>query len=413
MKKQNKQNKTVSKFITYENLDKIGEVAVYYGFSPMKSPAVSKQDIGLAKDLLENEYPHTPDDYPGNLSFHAEEKIALVRNYIENNMHALPQPVMIYIKDTYKGSLKGDKYNRYADLEILGPSGSIAEATLIQATKAMLAEEGFTNTCVEINSIGDKDSINKFVRELTQYYRKKINDMTPDARQLFKKDPLLLLSSKDPGCTEINASAPRAMDFLSESSRKHLEETLEYLEALNIPYTINNGLIGNKSFCTETIFAIIDAGTTGSKSQKILAIGTRYNGLAKKLNMKRDIQGVGMSLLIKGSKNDLRKTINKVKRPIASFVQLGIESKLLALNIIEMLRQSNIPLHLSLAKDRLGAQVSTVEKHKTPYVIVMGKKEAVDKTAIVRHVDTHSQDIIPIHELSKHMKKVEKEHYNK
>jgi histidyl-tRNA synthetase len=413
MKTQNKQSKTISKFIAYENLDKIGEVAVYYGFSPMKSPAVSKQDISLAKDLLENEYPHTPDDYPGNLSFHAEEKISLIRSYVENNMHALPQPVMIYIKDTYKGSLKGDKYHRYADLEILGPSGSIAEATLIQATRAMLAEEGFTNTCVEINSIGDKESINKFVRELTQYYRKKINDMTPEARQLFKKDPLLLLSSREPSCTEINASAPRAMDFLSEYSKKHLEETLEYLEALNIPYTINNGLIGNKSFCTETIFAIIDAGTTSSKSQKILAIGTRYNGLAKKLNMKRDIQGVGMSLLIKGSKNDLRKTINKVKRPIASFVQLGIESKLLALNIIEMLRQSNIPLHLSLAKDRLGAQVSTVEKHKTPYVIVMGKKEAVDKTAIVRHVDTHSQDIIPIQELSKHMKKIEKEHYKK
>jgi histidyl-tRNA synthetase len=129
--------------------------------------------------------------------------------------------------------------------------------------------------------------------------------------------------------------------------------------------------------------------------------------LAKRLAMKRDIQGVGISLLIKEGKGGLRKPLSKVKKPIASFVQLGLESKLLSLEIIERLRQVKIPLCLSLAKDRLGAQVSSVEKYHTPYVIVMGKKEAVDHTAIVRHSETHSQDIVPIEELPKYMKKIE------
>jgi histidyl-tRNA synthetase len=123
--------------------------------------------------------------------------------------------------------------------------------------------------------------------------------------------------------------------------------------------------------------------------------------------MKRDVQGVGFSLLIKEGKADLRKPLNKLKRPIASFVQLGIESKLLSLHLIEQLRQSKIRLHLSLAKDRLGAQVSNVEKHHTPYVIVMGKKEAVERTAIVRENNTHAQEIITLEDLPKHMKKIE------
>jgi histidyl-tRNA synthetase len=397
------------KFITYDNLDKIGEIAVYYGFVPMKSPSVSKNDVAAAKDLLENEQPHDQNDYPGNLSFHAEEKVALIRTYNEQNMHTLPQPVMLYFKDPYRGSLKTDKYSRYADFEILGTSGSIAEATLIQTARAMLSEEGYANTAVEINSVGDKDSIARFVRELTSYYRKHINEMTPACRQLFKLDPFSLLSSTDPSCAELNASAPRAMDFLTESSRHHLEEVLEYLEALNIPYSINNGLIGNRAYCTETIFSIInmDAEATSAKGPRILAIGTRYNGLAKRLSMKRDVQGVGMSLLIKNTNGSLRKPVTKMKRPIASFVQLGIDSKLLSLDIIERLRQASIPLYLSLAKDRLGAQVSSVEKYHTPYVIVVGKKEAVDKTAIVRHTDTHSQDIVPLEDLPKYMKRVE------
>jgi histidyl-tRNA synthetase len=407
----NKSHKEISKFINYDNLDKIGEVAVYYGFTPTKSPTVSKADIAVAKELIDNEQPHGDNDYPGNLSFHAEEKVALIRMYSEANMYDLPQPVMLYFKDPCKGSLKTAKYNRYADFEILGTSGSIAEATLIQAARSMLVEEGYKNIAVEINSIGDKDSIARFVRELTSYYRKHINEMTPECRQLFKQDPFSLLSSTDESCAMLNASAPRAMDFLSETSRQHLEETLEYLEALHIPYSINNGLIGNRSYCTETVFALINTDENrDSKEPRILAIGTRYNGLAKRLGMKRDVHGVGLSILIKGDNTDLRKTVLKMKRPIASFVQLGMDSKLLCLDIIERLRHANIPLYLSLAKDRLGAQVSSIEKYHTPYVIVVGKKEAVEKTAIVRHSDTHSQSIVPLSELQDYMKKIEKEY---
>jgi len=205
------------------------------------------------------------------------------------------------------------------------------------------------------------------------------------------------------------------MDFLSESSRRHLEEVLEYLEALKVPYTVNNGLIGNRSYCTETIFTIIQGNASSSKddSQKILALGVRYNGLAKRLGIKRDIQGVGLSLLIHGNGHGLRDDVKRFKRPIASFVQLGAESKLLSLSVIERLRQSGIPLYLSLAKDRLGAQVSSVEKYHTPYVIVMGKKEAVEQTAIVRRNDTYSQDTIPLCDLPKYMKKIEKDYWKK
>lgn len=397
-----------SKFLSQEHLDKIGEVAFYYGFAPKKSPSITKADLDAAKDILEGDYIDDESEKHGKLPLHAEEKIALMRMYHEEEMHALPQPVMLYFKDPCRGAVKKGGFQRYADLEVLGTSGPIAEASLIQAARAMLKEEGYENTVVEVNSIGDRESAARFVRELTNYYRKNINEMTPEARQLFKEDPFELLACKEESVKELNAGAPRSMDFLSETSRRHLEEVLEYLEALNVPYMINNGLLGNRKYCTETVFAIAD-GTCpiDSKCQRILAIGVRYNGLAKRVNMKRDIQGVGISLLIKEGKNGLRKPVTKVKRPIASFVQLGLESKLISLNVIEKLREVKIPLYLSLAKDRLGAQVSSIEKHHAPYVIVMGKKEAVDRTAIVRRMDTHSQDIVPLDDLPKYMKKAE------
>ena len=47
MDKHNKKQagKTFPKFTPYENLDKIGEIAVYYGFVPEKILPISKEDL--------------------------------------------------------------------------------------------------------------------------------------------------------------------------------------------------------------------------------------------------------------------------------------------------------------------------------------------------------------------------------
>lgn len=387
----------MKKYIPCKNLDKIGEIALYYGFTAKESIAVKKTDLDHAKSLLEGDYIDK-----NHLPLHVEEKVALLRTYAEENMHNLSQPVMLYFKEPFKGSIKKNStYNRYSDLEIIGNSKSIAEVTLIQTAKMMLKEEGYENVYVDINSIGDKDSIARFSRELINYYRKHINDMHTDCRELLKKDPFELLGCDNEKCMKINSEAPKAMDFLGEPSRVHFQEILEYLEALQIPYRINNNLIGNKKYCTETIFTIMDA-----KDDNILAVGVRYDGLAKKIGMKKEVQGVGISLLIKGNKPELRKELNKTRVPIASFMQIGFESKLLSFSVIESLRQIKLPLNLSLSKDRLGAQASVVSKNHVPYYLIMGKKEAIDRTVIIRDTSTHEQEIVPLEKLATYMKKL-------
>ena len=51
MNKRKQNKKADGKFIAYENLDKIGEVAVYYGFFPAKSITITKADSDGARDL--------------------------------------------------------------------------------------------------------------------------------------------------------------------------------------------------------------------------------------------------------------------------------------------------------------------------------------------------------------------------
>jgi histidyl-tRNA synthetase len=85
-----------------------------------------------------------------------------------------------------------------------------------------------------------------------------------------------------------------------------------------------------------------------------------------------------------------------------------MEAKLLSLPVIEILRKIKIPVFQSLPKDKLGAQVSVAERMRIPYTMIMGKKEAVEKSVIVRHNDTRSQETVLISELGAYMKKLEK-----
>jgi histidyl-tRNA synthetase len=399
------------KFILHKDLDRSGEIAMYYGFTAKETPEIKRSDIENSKGLIDGdfvEYDAAGDE--SKLPLHVEEKIAILRTYQDEEMHTLPQPVMLYFKGAFKGSLvkKSAHFPRYCDLDILGSSKSIGEAILIKTALTILKEEGYENVCVEINSIGDKDSIARFTRDLTAYYRKHMHELHPDCRQLLKKDPFELLGCKNEKCKPINESAPKSMNFLSEASRQHFREVLEYLEHLEIPYRINNNLIGNRKYCTETIFEIINIDAEGKKdAPKTLAIGVRYDGLSKKIGAKREIPGAGLSILIKPSpKSDLKKEVKKTKNPSVFFIQLSFDAKLHSLKIIEMLRQAKIPVHQSLSKDKLLAQITTAEKMKIPIMILMGKKEAVEGTVIVRDMETRSQETILITDLVDHLKKL-------
>lgn len=393
--------------IVIENLDKIGEIAYYYGFTPFKVASLDKVDSNVIKQLIEKD-----EVYDSHskiiIPLFIENKIAILRAYEKQNLGSLPQPVMLYIKDQMKGIRKSNP-PLYSEMHILGSSGSIAEATMIQMGLATLSKLGFKDLSVEINSMGDKESLSKFTRELNSIYRKNINDMSADDRQLLKSDPFDLLLSGSKTAEKVNSIAPRFIDFLNENNRKHLEEMLEYMETLEIPYIINNQLIGSRLHPTETVFAIVqNQENQDKKNPRILAIGMRHSSLGKMMSLKRDIPGVSMFILAENENASLKKDLKKVKKPIASFVQLGIESKLLSLKVIEKLREVNIPLKVSLAKDRLGAQVSSIEKFHAPYSLIMGKREAQDKSVIVRHQETYSQEIVHIDDLPEYMLKIEK-----
>jgi histidyl-tRNA synthetase len=283
----------------------------------------------------------------------------------------------------------------------------VIDALVIRTIYTILEESGAQNLVVTINSIGDKESRTAYLKELTAYYKRHINDLPAIDRERLKTNPMRILDSKEEKTKEINQGAPDAVSFLSPAGKKHFKEVLEYLDEMGISYQIDKTLVRGLSYYTHTVFEIIETMEDGSTMT--IAGGGRYDYLGKQLGSKKDVPAMGGSL---GMDRIVERPWFKnlapriMKRPKVYFIQVGWEAKLKSLCIIEILRKAHVPVIQSLSKDSLSAQLAVAEKSGAPYVIIFGQKEAMEKSVIIRNMETRSQDTVPMSELNAYIKQL-------
>lgn len=389
-------------------IDAASKIATHYGFDKLPFIEVEKEDIVSAKKFHESHLKVLHPFYEKNDRFGGflEEKISLLRNFQQKKFEGLSMPLSGF----YKGPLKGNPHmKKNADeetfnLEVLGSSKSITEALIIETAYVILKNRyPHKELSLEINSIGDKESLSRFIKELGNYLKKEQSKLSKKMKEAIKKDIFNFFCFEGEADPSLFLSAPKTMSYLSESSRTHFKEVLEYIESLEIPYVINHTLIGSRSYCSDTVFEI--TGTEKGKSE-ILAIGERYNGLAKKALGKKDTPSIGVALLLHPHFVSKRAKKEKVLAPKFFFIQLGFSAKLQSLKIMEILRQANIPVEQSLSKDKLSLQLATAEKMNIPYIIMLGQKEAIEHSVVVRELKTMSQETIPLDNLVSYLKKL-------
>jgi histidyl-tRNA synthetase len=400
--------------------EKAQEICEYYGLQPIETPTLEQEEvflrgIGENTDIADKELYSLKTKGKDKLAMRPETTAGIMRAYIEHGMHTQPQPVKFY---TYGPVYRHDKpqRGRYRQfwqfgVEIMGSSKAVSDALAIHLAYLILKEAGIKDITLKINSLGDSDSRQDYVKNLTAYYRKHINKMGATDRQRLKTNPLRILDSKDEKTIEINAEAPQSISSLNTASKKHFKEVLEYLDELGIEYDIDHKLVRGLDYYSHTVFEFF---TTPEKSEdgeelKPLALGGggRYDYLAKLLGGKKDIPSVGFAFgvdrIIEATPKEITPKVKK--KPKVYFIQLGQEAKLKSLSIIEELRKAKISVAHSLSKDALGQQLAIAEKMGVGQVLIFGQKEALEGSVIVRDMKTRSQKTVKIEKVTEYIKK--------
>lgn len=393
----------------------VESITHYYDFKRIDTPVLEMAEVfvkgtGAGTDIVEKEM-YTFRTKGGDLvALRPEFTPSIVRSYIEHGMYNLVQPVKLWTS----GPLfrherpQAGRYRQFFqfDIEALGDKSASIDGQIIQMSYDILKDLSFKNINIELNSIGDWECRPYFKKILTGYFRSKRSSLCSDCQRRLKENPLRILDCKEEKCQQVKAGAPQIIDHLCEACHAHFKQVLEFLDELELPYTLNPYLVRGLDYYTRTVFEITEKSEEG-EGQGALVGGGRYDGLVKLLGG-RDTPAIGAAGGINRILNIMKtrelKPDKKAEKTDIFLAQLGQMAKRKSLKLFEQFREAKIPVAESFSKDSLRAQLKTADKMGIRWVLIFGQKEALENFITLRDMGSGVQKEIPLDKVVEFMK---------
>lgn len=362
-------------------------VGSYYGFTPLSA-------LTAKKGVSRTPFPETIDKKLFDPS--AQEVLDFLKHVRDANLvPTAAQPLFVWHTNAAPGRPAPKQIT--IQFHALGTERAIADATLMRAVRAFMQDLAKDELTLRLNSMGDKETRSRYVRELNQFTRKQGHLLPEDYLTQAKAGDVFgacmgLCKSQYAGML------PSSTDHLSEASRKHFESVIEYLEASDTPYDLAPELLSHGNAWAETCFEIL-------ADDALRAWGSRYNEITRPF-FKTAVAGAGAVIRIT---TDAREPIPAMKAsssPRFVFVHIGDEAKRESMKMADSLRKARIPLTQSIGIESLTEQMRQAETLNPPYLLIMGRKEALERSVILRHRASYTETFIPLDSLVEHLKGV-------
>lgn len=380
--------------------------AEFFQFGRIETPVLEEanlfvRSIGKGTDVVDKEMYIFEDKDGSKVCLRPEATASVVRAYIGNGLWNMSQPIKVW----YWGQMfrhdrpQSNRYRQFFQVgfETLGVKDPSADAELILMAWNFYKDLGLPVE-IRINSIGTVEERERYINELTSYYRSKKSYLCEDCRLRITKNPLRLLDCKEESCQPIKDGIPHILDWLEDESKNYFMKVLEYLDELGISYVLTPTLVRGLDYYTHTVFEVFPLlGEEGSQSA--IGGGGRYDLLIEELGGK-PTPAAGMALGIDRSISAYRRYADEQKLAMPEvkydvfFAQLGDEAKRLALRLINEMRGSDIKIAFNFFKNSLKTQLETANSLKVNYVIILGQKEVQDKSVIIRDMESGVQEIV-------------------
>ena len=399
--------------------EEIGYIAEYYNFSRidtvlMERAEVFEKSLGETSDIVEKEMFVLKNTAGDRFVLRPEGTAGIVRAYVQHGLSHLGQPLkLFYLGPMFrKAKPQTGRYRQFhqAGFEILGGDDDpIHDTQIILAVYRLLQNLKLKNISLRLNSIGCRICRPNYRKNLLNYYKLLALKLCRDCRQRLKKNPLRLLDCKNENCQEYKNQAPIILDSVCVNCSRHLRKVLEYLEALGLPYELDNYLVRGLDYYNKTVFEFFTdwVSEEGQKFDFAIASGGRYDYLMELFGARQSAgvgSAVGLERVIEIMKA-MKLNVNPRRKSKVFFIHIGEAAKKKSLKLIEELRNSGIPVLESLGKDSLGAQLRSASKEAVDYALIFGQKEAFEDSIIVRDFKNGVQETVTLKKLVNEVKK--------
>jgi histidyl-tRNA synthetase len=368
-----------------ELFSKARAVGQYYGFTPLVALTAKKRGALRVKG------------YPEALSSLTLDPVAeTIASFLKQcqNVECAPtprQPLFLWHTNIAPGRPAQKKAT--IQFHALGSDRALSDAIIIRALIALVRDLYHEEPIVRINSMGDKETRARYARELGNFFKKSATALPEECISCAKQDAFA--AAELAILRECAEDLPAPTEHLSDASRKRFEDLLEYLEMTETPYELARTLISRGSIWNDTCFEI----TAGGRR---VAWGSRYNDLARHFFPNAPFSATGAVLQI--ASEGMATARAKPARLRFSFVHIGDEAKRLSIKLAEDFRKARVSLAQDIGVESLTEQLSLAERRDSPYLLIMGRKEALESSVILRDRRTQEETILPLLGLADRLK---------
>ena len=184
--------------------------------------------------------------------------------------------------------------------------------------------------------------------------------------------------------------------YLSEEASAHLAAVREGLEALGIPYEIDDRLVRGLDYYTMTVF---EAKSGALGAQDTVGAGGRYNGLISDLGGPTS----GESASVRASSGCCLPPPRRRQRDRLDvfFVTLAPEARIPAIRLAGALREEGISADLDYGGRGMRAQFKQADRTGASYAAILGEDELARGVCTVRDMASGEERIVPVAEGAK------------
>jgi histidyl-tRNA synthetase len=405
------------------------DLAGRYGYRPMATPifenvAIFERAIGEATDVVEKELFRLHARGEEELALRPEATAGIVRAYIEHGMRTWPQPVRLATLGPmfrYDRPQAG-RYRQFHqwNVEAIGDPGPAVDAELIELNLRFYAEAGLSEVRAKVNSIGDAACRPAYLAALGLFYRHNEARVPEGDRRRIQTNPLRLLDSKEEALVALNREAPLISAFWCDACRAHFDGVRRHLDALDVPYEVEERIVRGLDYYTRTAWECYRVGAEGQ--QQALGGGGRYDPLVESLGG-APTPGIGFAIgiervlimLAEQRAGEAAEGAGPAEAeagapgPVAVIVGADPAETVTRLRLATDLRASGLTVRAELAERKLARQLESAARDGAHFAVIVGDEMAAGNVA-VRDLEAGSQRIVPLVDLARYLERGEARH---
>lgn len=378
----------------------------------LESTSLFNRSVGESSDIVRKEMYTFLDKGDREITLRPEFTAGIIRSFVNAKLYA---NATLPVKAHYVGPVfryerpqlgRYRQFNQFG-VELIGATSLYHDLEVILMGYEALRALHLDKVKILINTLGDQNSRDAYRNALKEHFIPVIDNMCPDCKNRLELNPLRILDCKVKEDKQYIETAPKIKDFLSNESKERFEIIKDVLNALEIPYEVDDTLVRGLDYYSEVVFEYHYTTIYGANYGAIGA-GGHYSSLVKEIGGP-SMDGVGLSFGVERLYSVLRDDsllpdFNELRPLHVMCLPLNDKMADAAFALATLTRRNGFISDIDYSYSKVGTLLKKASKANADFAIILGEEEMDQGNVNIKNLHLNSQETVSLNEVCDYLK---------